>query len=567
MSQMSNLIRRRSFLARAFATGAAVQLPWLGRARSARAAAPLNFLSFYVPDGVIPSQWYPKGSETSFTLPAMSEPLGAIKDSCIFFEGVGMPGGEPTHPGGTKKVLTGTGPQSMDVFLGQKLKGTAPFDSVQLGVASNFENGSGSVSFIGLGQEVKPDDNPLNAYARLFGGKGTTVTPPTGTPAPGTPDPDALLLKQKKSILDVIKGDITALETKLGAAEKARLESHLSLVRDVESRLSGLVTPPAGGGGTPGTMTGVSCDSKGFNKEGYKNNTAASYPQTYHEQANFAVVGKLQMDLLVMSLGCGLTHSGSLMWSHAVSPTKIPGGSIGNHDASHYGVNAAGNTGQQFISNRRWFMSRFVEMVQAMKALPYGDSNLLDHTVIFLCSDINDGDLHDQRQMPFVLAGGAKAGLRGGRFLSYANKGQGGQGETHTKLLVSIATACGAPVTSFGYTGGGTGPLPGVGGDAPPHGPPGRAETEADGHRHQRVKERDLLRWAEPTSDSGGSPPVPPLRSDRLPARRACSAPARPAALGIGVHEGGDFVLGGAGVELDQAVELLGRAPDAAADR
>ena len=35
---------------------------------------------------------------------------------------------------------------SLDVFLGQKLKGALPFDSLQLGVAANFENGSGSIS-------------------------------------------------------------------------------------------------------------------------------------------------------------------------------------------------------------------------------------------------------------------------------------------------------------------------------------------------------------------------------------------------------------------------------------
>jgi Protein of unknown function (DUF1552) len=457
---MQSHFSRRSFIAKAFATGAAAQLPWLGRMSSAKAATPINFVSVFVPDGCIPNLWYPKGSETGFTLPQMSEPLGAIKEHCIFFEGVGMPGGEPTHPGGTKKVLTGTGPQSMDVFLGQKLKGSAPFDSIQLGVASNFENGSGSVSFMAQGQEVKPDDNPLNAFARLFG-KGTAAPTTPGMPPPGGIDPAELALKQKKSILDVIKGDITALNTKLAGAEKARLDSHLTFVRDVEMRLDRLSMPPMAGmtGGGGGAM----CDGSGFNKDGYKN-TSTNYPQSYHQAQNFPVIGKLQMDLLVSALGCGLTHSASLMWSHAVSPTKIPGVSaIGNHDASHYGVNAGGNTGQAYIANRRWFMSRFVELIQAMKALPYGDSNLLDHTVIFLCSDINDGDLHDHRQIPFVLAGGSKAGLKGGRFLSYAGKGQGGQNETHAKLLVSIARACGATeVNSFGYTAMGTGPLPGV---------------------------------------------------------------------------------------------------------
>ena len=97
-----------------------------------------------------------------------------------------------------------------------------------------------------------------------------------------------------------------------------------------------------------------------------------------------------------------------------------------------------------------------------MKATPYGDSNLLDHTVVYLCSDINDGDLHDHRSMPFVLAGGGKAGLRTGRYLNYTGKGQGGQNEAHAKLLVSIANALGVPVDSFGYTAMGTGGLPGL---------------------------------------------------------------------------------------------------------
>jgi hypothetical protein len=94
-----------------------------------------------------------------------------------------------------------------------------------------------------------------------------------------------------------------------------------------------------------------------------------------------------------------------------------------------------------------------------MKRTPYGDSNLLEHTVIYLNSDINDGDLHDHRQIPFVLAGGSKAGLRGGRFLDFTSQGAGGQNETHAKLLVSIARSFGVAVDSYGYTAGGTGPL------------------------------------------------------------------------------------------------------------
>jgi hypothetical protein len=440
---------RRRFLRNAIATGAALELPFLGRAGRAQAAGPLNFVSIFVPDGVVPSLWYPTGGETDFSLPTMSEPLNPIKKDCIFFEGVGMPGGEPTHPGGTKKVITATAPQSLDVFLGQKLKGSAPFDSIQLGVATNFENGSGSFSFIGTGQEVKPDDDPLNVFNRLFAGAAPGM--------PGQPMGEAdLRQKQKKSIVDVMKGDLAALQMKLGSAEKARLDLHLQSLRDVENRLTGLVMPPAGSGGAPAPA----CDASSFNKVGYRN-VDTGYPKSYHKVENFGVVGQLQMDLMVLALSCNLTHSATLMWSHAVSPTKVPGlnGNLGNHDASHYGVNPAGANAQLFVKYRRWFMERFAELMQRFKAIPYGDSNLLDHTVVFLCSDINDGDLHDHNQMPFVLAGGARAGLRGGRFLSYKNQGMGGKNETHAKLLVSICRALGQSVDSYGYTAGGTGPL------------------------------------------------------------------------------------------------------------
>jgi hypothetical protein len=444
---MIDKLSRRSFLARAVAAGAVAELPFLGRPNAAYAqAAPMNALFVFVPDGIVPSLWHPKGTETAFTLPSMSEPLNAIKSDCVFLEGIAMHGGEPTHPGGTKKVLTATGPQSMDVFLGQKLK--APFDSVQLGVATNFENGSGSVSFIGPGQEVKPDDNPLTAFDRLFMGKGGGGG---GTVPPGG---DALRDRQKKSVLDAIRGDLTALQTKLGATEKSRLDIHLQSIRDVEARATSMV--PAG---TP------ACNTAGFNAARFTvPANDYNYPKVYHKLENFPTVGQLQMDLAVLALSCNLTHSVSLMWSHAVSSTKIPGLQVtyGNHDASHYGVNPAGENARQFVLYRRWFMERFASLIMKMKSTPYGTGNLLEHTIVFLCSDINDGDLHDHRSMPFVLAGGSKGGLRGGRYLNYTAKGQGGQNETHAKLLVSIARIAGVPIDSFGYTAMGTGPLPGL---------------------------------------------------------------------------------------------------------
>jgi hypothetical protein len=212
-------------------------------------------------------------------------------------------------------------------------------------------------------------------------------------------------------------------------------------------------------------VSGAACDLAGFNKGGFAiTGMDYDYPKVYDKVENFATVGQLQMDLAVLALSCNMAHVVTLMWSHAVSPTKIPSlmTTVGNHDASHYGVNPMGDNARQFVLYLRWFMERLVSLVQALKKTPGPEGSLFDSTVLFLGSDIGDGDLHEQRSVPFVVMGGAKTGLRGGRYLNFTGKGAGGQNETHAKILVSIARAVGVPIDSFGYTAMGTGPLPGL---------------------------------------------------------------------------------------------------------
>ena len=426
-------MNRRGFLASALAAGVFSQL---GLTRNARAAAPMRTLFVYVPDGCIPSLWHPSSGGASFTLPEMSAPLEVVKEHCIFLNGLNMYAGGATHEGGIKKVLTGVGPVSLDVFLGQKLQGAAPHASLQLGVGANFQNGSGSMSFTGTGQEVKPDDNPINAFGRLFGG------------ATSKDDSAAILArKRKKSILDAALADLNAL--KLSGAEKAKLETNLDSIREVEKRLDSAV--PA------------ACSAATWNSEGFKISSADSYPKTYEKEDLFGTVGKLQQDLAVLALGCDITRSASIMWSHPVSPTKVPGLGVtmNNHDASHYGSSSTANA-KEFVKMKRWFSQKFAELIQSLAARPYGTSTLLDHTLVLLCTELGDSNAHDHKAVPFVLAGGGAAGLKTGRSLNYTGKGMSGENEPHTKLLVSMAKLAGVPIDSFGYTGHGTGGLPGL---------------------------------------------------------------------------------------------------------
>ena len=446
---MSKHLSRRQLLASAAAAGVLAPFARLGRFGSSIASAQAapskcKAMFVYVPDGCIPDRWHPTGSERSFTLPAMTAPLAAVQQHLVFLKGLDMYAGGATHEGGIRKVLTGAGDVSLDVFLGQRLNEVSPLphSSLQLGVAVNFENGSGGMSFIGANQEVKPDDDPLNAFNRVFG----NVDPGGGGGGGG----DSPELRRRRSILDLALGDINRVRSRLGTLEQKKLDTHLQSFREVERRV---VSPPPA----------QACSVGSFDRRGFTNNPNDFYPKTFHKEQNFQTVGELHMDIAALALSCRMTRVASLMWSHPVSPTHITasGASIGNHDASHYG-NADSPTAAAFIQLKRWFMDRFVYLIRKLEQTPDPDGGMLiDNTIVFLCSELGDSNNHDHRNMPFVLAGKAAGKLQTGRFLDYS-RSHNGENESHAKLLVSIAKAMGVNVDSFGYTGHGTGPLPGL---------------------------------------------------------------------------------------------------------
>ena len=161
--------------------------------------------------------------------------------------------------------------------------------------------------FVGREQQVAYEDNPLSAFSRIIG---------------QSPDDASAILKRKKSVLDAAISDVTAMQTALGAVEKAKLDQNLSALREVETSLS----------------MGGTCNTASYNLEGFKNIATDYCPKTYWKNENHAVVGKLQTDLMVMALSCGMTRIASFMWSHPVSNSIVPGSNQQTHGASPWGT-------------------------------------------------------------------------------------------------------------------------------------------------------------------------------------------------------------------------------------
>ena len=169
-----------------------------------------------------------------------------------------------------------------------------------------------------------------------------------------------------------------------------------------------------------------------------------------------------QRELLVQAMACGLSRVGLIQASHHTTDllmSRFPGTEMErlgqdmrSHEASHYG--AAHNEGDPkflaYLAQRRWWLQEFRALLDALAARPEGEGSMLDYSLVLLCTEVCDGNTHLHDDMPFILAGGQGAGLRGGALLQR-------WGRRHGDLYVSLAQAMGAPMDRFGQ--GSQGPL------------------------------------------------------------------------------------------------------------
>jgi hypothetical protein len=433
------------------AGGIALGLPFLEammprRANGAAVANPKRFLVFFSPDGSIHENWVPTGTETDFSLSRILAPLEAHKERVVILDGVeNKVGGYSARPGddhmkGMGTMLTGIGllpgttqggagdPAglaagiSVDQAVANVIGTDTKFKSLELGVeAANAGTVWGYSAYAGANQPLPPDNNPRAVFNRVFASIGADTSAMARVQA------------ERRSVLDAVKDSYTRLNPRLGSTDRAKLDEHLTNVRDLETRLT--ATPMAGAAcakpADPGTVD-------------YKSN------------ANFPVVAKLQMDLMVMALACDLTRVGTLQFEQSVGDIRFtwvdPAITRGHHDLSHDGDSLTDSI-EQLTKINIWYTQQLAYLLDSLQRLKEADgSSILDNTLLIWVNELARGNVHSHDKMPYLLAGGAGGALRTGRFLSY-------KGTPHNNLLVSCMNLMGAPGNTFGDPAFCTGPL------------------------------------------------------------------------------------------------------------
>ncbi len=239
------------------------------------------------------------------------------------------------------------------------------------------------------------------------------------------------------SVLDRVRDNAQRLSTRLGSADRIRMEQHFDEVRALEDRISQIApptTPLCDMLPDPGSSWPVG--EPGGTQSG---SDTASW-------SNEELRAEILVDLIHMAFVCNMSRVATLMfehWGSAINVYPMIGIVTDLHSTSHFGNPGPGVSGQGDAI--AWHMRHFARLVRKLADTPDEDGiALIDRTILTLLfeggygydPEGNDSGAHSTENMVVVVAGGSGLGLTPGRHIR-------GNEQHPASVLLACAQACG----------------------------------------------------------------------------------------------------------------------------
>lgn len=423
-------LHRRTFLK---GIGATLALPALEAMRPLKAAGSLGapairMAMLYMPNGVRPDRWTPEGTGEKFKLSPILSPLESHQKDLLVLTGLQNKNsfGGDGHYVKTGGWLTGTtitkttgsdinaGGISMDQLAAQKIGQSCKLPSLELGteeVRNRIDTNVGYTtlyaSHISWKTPTSPlpcEINPRVAFDRLFRTKSRNGQ---------KQDAD------QKSVLDLVRNDAKRLQNKLGQSDKQKLDQYLDSVREVERRIEQEARSLGAGENLSPELAAKLGEldariSKAMGKASLEEELN-SLPRFNHGEHS-----RIMLDLIVLGFWSDSTRVSTFMFGNDVTGRNfsfVDGVNGGHHDLSHHSNDASKL--DQYEKINRWHIEQYAYMLDRMKLIKEGEGTLLDNSMIAFGSPIRDGNKHDPKNVPIILAGNANKQLKTGRHLQF----------------------------------------------------------------------------------------------------------------------------------------------------
>ena len=411
-------LSRRTFLRGA---GVAMSLPILDSmtpvfARAKEPKTPQRMLAICNNLGLLPDRFFPVEGGTDFTLSPYLNELKDHRKNFTVLSGVSHPGVDGSHSSDVSFLTCAPHPGgggfrnsiSLDQFIAGKIGHKTRFPSLTLGV--NASIGRRSLSWTDAGVLIPCENRASSIYKKLFlqGSKEEIKR-------------QISKLQLGESIMDTLAQKSKSLARRLSASDRDRLDQYTTAVREAEKRL--VMARAWEHKAKPTTPIGIPSDPSNRNA--------------------FMQMTNLMYQMITLAFQTDSTRSITLLLDGNNSPAiKVAGTKItdGYHNLSHHGMNQ--DKLEQLNAIDRSQMKLFGELIQNLKNIDEGKSNLLDNSVLMYGSNFGDANKHTTTNMPILVAGGK---LKHGQHLAFDRSNN----YPLPNLFVSMIQSMGIEVDKF----------------------------------------------------------------------------------------------------------------------
>jgi hypothetical protein len=362
--------------------GVSLALPWLDAmspafAAPAAAVQPRRFVGVSLTLGLHNPNLIPVGAGRSYKPSRYLAGIQDLREDFTIVSGSSHPGVSGGHSAEgsifsacpNSKGATTHNTISLDQHMAKHLGHETRFPSLILNT-----NNQASPSYTENGSMIPAENNAMKLFTKLF-----------VTDSPTEQERQANLIREGRSVMDLIGVEAKALQRKVGPGDRDKLDAWFTSVRDLEQRLA------ANEAWTHRPKPKVELK-----------------PPKNIPRDNEPAVEAIFLDIMHLALATDSTRFLTLHIS-GNSVQGIEGVDENYHNLSHHGMDDE-KLGQLALVEQA-VIDAWAAFVRKLKT-----DQLLNETMVLLTSNLGNASAHDNRNMPVLFAGG---GFKHGQHLAF----------------------------------------------------------------------------------------------------------------------------------------------------
>jgi hypothetical protein len=334
--------------------------------------------------------FFPKGEGRNYELSNHLEKIAAHRDQFTVFSGLSHPGVDGGHRADKSFLTAAPHPGrasfrntiSLDQLIANEVGHETRFRSLSLSI-----NDPRSLSYTQAGVEIPTIKSASELYKKMFlQGDQKAMREQVER------------LKRRGSILDLVMGQTSDLNKRVSGSDRERIDQFQTAVRSLEQRMT---------------------EAQAWERLP-KPKVDEELPDYPSDKKQFFEMIRMMNDMSRLALQTDSTRVITLFLGSVRTPgvNLDDGRSIGGyHNISHHGKDA--NKLKQLAEIEVGQMELLNDLLQDLKDVEEADGTLLDHTMLLYGCHMGDANIHNNVNLPVILAGG---GFQHGQHLKFNNQ-------------------------------------------------------------------------------------------------------------------------------------------------